>query len=45
VKIARCEGASQAVEVRKFLNRIYNQGGKPRTERLTDDDVITLAGT
>ena len=36
---------AKAVEVRKFLNRIYNQGGKPEDlSGLTDDDVITLAG-
>jgi DNA-directed RNA polymerase subunit beta len=36
---------AKAAEVRKFLNRIYNQGGKPEDlSGLTDDDVITLAG-
>src|SRR5258707_1012076 len=36
---------TKAAEVRKFLNRIYNQGGKPEDlSGLTDDDVITLAG-
>jgi DNA-directed RNA polymerase subunit beta len=36
---------AKAAEVRKFLNRIYNHGGKPEDlSGLTDDDVITLAG-
>jgi DNA-directed RNA polymerase subunit beta len=36
---------AKAVEVRKFLNRIYNHGGKPEDlSGLSDEDVITLAG-
>jgi DNA-directed RNA polymerase subunit beta len=39
------KAGTKAVEVRKFLNRIYNHGGKPEDlSGLTDDDVITLAG-
>src|SRR5712672_2525083 len=39
------KASAKAVEVRTFLNRIYNQGGKPEDlSGLTDDDVITLAG-
>jgi DNA-directed RNA polymerase subunit beta len=35
---------TKAAEMRKFLNRIYNHGGKPEDlSGLTDDDVITLA--
>jgi DNA-directed RNA polymerase subunit beta len=46
VKIGEMLKASaKAAEVRKFLNRIYNHGGKPEDlSGLTDDDVITLAG-
>jgi DNA-directed RNA polymerase subunit beta len=36
---------SKAAEMRKFLNRIYGQGGKPEDiSELSDDDVMTLAG-
>ncbi|HZF19247.1 MAG TPA: DNA-directed RNA polymerase subunit beta [Burkholderiales bacterium] len=36
---------AKAAEVRKFLNRIYGQGGKPEDiSGLSDDDVMTLAG-
>src|ERR1700704_5517313 len=36
---------AKAVEMRKFLNRIYGQGGKPEDiSGLSDDDVMTLAG-
>jgi DNA-directed RNA polymerase subunit beta len=36
---------SKAAEMRKFLNRIYGQGGKPEDiSGLSDDDVMTLAG-
>src|SRR6266702_142600 len=36
---------AKAAEVRKFLNRIYSQGGKPEDlSVLTDEDVMTLAG-
>ena len=36
---------AKAAEVRKFLNRIYNHGGKPEDlSGLSDEDVITLAG-
>src|SRR5216110_2313937 len=39
------KAGTKAVEMRKFLNRIYNQGGKPEDlSGLSDDDVITLAG-
>ncbi|TMH40417.1 MAG: DNA-directed RNA polymerase subunit beta [Betaproteobacteria bacterium] len=39
------KAGTKAVEMRKFLNRIYNHGGKPEDlSGLTDDDVITLAG-
>ncbi|TMH79263.1 MAG: DNA-directed RNA polymerase subunit beta [Betaproteobacteria bacterium] len=39
------KASAKAAEVRKFLSRIYNQGGKPEDlSVLTDDDVITLAG-
>src|SRR2546423_1424814 len=39
------KAGTKAVEMRKFLNRIYNHGGKPEDlAGLTDDDVITLAG-
>jgi DNA-directed RNA polymerase subunit beta len=39
------KASAKAAEVRKFLNRIYNHGGKPEDlSGLTDDDVITLAG-
>src|SRR5262249_1067800 len=35
---------TKAAEVRKFLTRIYGQGGKPEDlGALTDDDVLTLA--
>ncbi|HKW39209.1 MAG TPA: DNA-directed RNA polymerase subunit beta [Burkholderiales bacterium] len=35
---------SKAAEMRKFLNRIYGQGGKPEDiGELSDDDVMTLA--
>jgi len=46
VKIGEMLKASaKAVEVRKFLNRIYNHGGKPEDlSGLSDEDVITLAG-
>jgi len=46
VKIGEMLKASaKAAELRKFLSRIYNQGGKPEDlSVLTDDDVITLAG-
>jgi DNA-directed RNA polymerase subunit beta len=46
VKIGEMLKASvKAAEMRKFLNRIYNHGGKPEDlSGLTDDDVITLAG-
>jgi DNA-directed RNA polymerase subunit beta len=46
VKIGEMLKASaKAAEVRKFLNRIYNHGGKPEDlSGLTDEDVITLAG-
>jgi DNA-directed RNA polymerase subunit beta len=46
VKIGEMLKASaKAAEVRKFLNRIYNQGGKPEDlSGLSDEDVITLAG-
>jgi DNA-directed RNA polymerase subunit beta len=36
---------AKAAEMRKFLNRIYGQGGKPEDiSGLSDDDVMTLAG-
>jgi DNA-directed RNA polymerase subunit beta len=36
---------TKATEVRKFLNRIYGQGGKPEDiSELSDDDMMTLAG-
>jgi DNA-directed RNA polymerase subunit beta len=36
---------AKAAEMRKFLNRIYGQGGKPEDlSELSDDDVMTLAG-
>jgi DNA-directed RNA polymerase subunit beta len=36
---------AKAAEMRKFLTRIYNQGGKPEDlGTLSDDDVMTLAG-
>jgi DNA-directed RNA polymerase subunit beta len=36
---------AKAAEVRKFLNRIYGQGGKPEDiSELSDDDVMALAG-
>jgi len=36
---------AKAVEIRKFLNRIYGQGGKPEDiSELSDDDVMALAG-
>src|SRR5438093_641007 len=36
---------AKAAELRKFLGRIYNHGGKPEDlSGLSDDDVITLAG-
>jgi DNA-directed RNA polymerase subunit beta len=36
---------AKAAEVRKFLNRIYGQGGKPEDiSGLSDDDIMTLAG-
>jgi DNA-directed RNA polymerase subunit beta len=36
---------AKAAEVRKFLNRIYNHGGKPEDlSGLSDEEVITLAG-
>src|SRR5438445_2287264 len=36
---------AKAAELRKFLGRIYNHGGKPEDlGGLSDDDVITLAG-
>jgi len=36
---------TKAAEMRKFLNRIYGQGGKPEDiSGLSDDDVMTLAG-
>jgi DNA-directed RNA polymerase subunit beta len=36
---------AKAAEVRKFLNRIYNHGGKPEdVSGLSDDEVVTLAG-
>jgi DNA-directed RNA polymerase subunit beta len=36
---------AKAAEVRKFLNRIYNHGGKPEDlSVLSDEDVMTLAG-
>src|SRR5436190_1015501 len=39
------KAGTKAVEMRKFLNRIYNQGGKPEDlSGLSDDDVITVAG-
>ncbi len=39
------KASTKAVEVRKFLNRIYNHGGKPEDlSGLSDEDVITLAG-
>jgi len=39
------KASAKVAEVRKFLSRIYNQGGKPEDlSVLTDDDVITLAG-
>jgi len=39
------KAGAKAVEVRKFLNRIYNHGGKPEDlSGLSDEDVITLAG-
>ncbi len=39
------KASAKAAELRKFLSRIYNQGGKPEDlSVLTDDDVITLAG-
>jgi DNA-directed RNA polymerase subunit beta len=35
---------TKAAEMRKFLTRIYNQGGKPEDlGELSDDDVMTLA--
>jgi DNA-directed RNA polymerase subunit beta len=35
---------AKAAEMRKFLNRIYGQGGKPEDiSELSDDDVMTLA--
>jgi DNA-directed RNA polymerase subunit beta len=35
----------KVAEMRKFLNRIYNQGGKPEDlSGLSDEDLITLAG-
>jgi DNA-directed RNA polymerase subunit beta len=35
---------AKSAEVRKFLNRIYGQGGKPEDlSGLSDEDVITLA--
>src|SRR5580765_4282080 len=35
---------TKALEMRKFLTRIYNQGGKPEDlGELSDDDVMTLA--
>src|SRR5436853_213365 len=38
------KASAKAAELRKFLGRIYNQGGKPEDlSVLTDDDVITLA--
>src|SRR5207302_5107924 len=38
------KASAKAAELRKFLSRIYNQGGKPEDlSVLTDDDVITLA--
>jgi len=39
------KASAKAVEVRKFLNRIYNHSGKPEDlSGLSDEDVITLAG-
>jgi len=39
------KASAKAAEVRKFLNRIYNHGGKPEDlSGLSDEDVITLAG-
>jgi DNA-directed RNA polymerase subunit beta len=36
---------SKAAEVRKFLTRIYSQGGKPEDlGELSDDDIMTMAG-
>jgi DNA-directed RNA polymerase subunit beta len=36
---------AKAVEMRKFLNRIYSHGGKPEDLGvLSDEDVMTLAG-
>ena len=38
------KASAKAVEVRKFLNRIYNHSGKPEDlSGLSDEDVITLA--
>src|SRR6266487_4647518 len=38
------KASAKAVEVRKFLNRIYNHSGKPENlSGLSDEDVITLA--
>jgi len=38
------KASAKGPEVRKFLNRIYNQGGKPEDlSVLSDDDVMTLA--
>jgi DNA-directed RNA polymerase subunit beta len=39
------KAGAKGVEVRKFLNRIYGQGGKPEDiSELSDEDVLTLAG-
>ncbi len=39
------KASAKAAELRKFLSRIYNHGGKPEDlGGLSDDDVITLAG-
>jgi DNA-directed RNA polymerase subunit beta len=39
------KAGTKAAEMRKFLNRIYDHGGKPEDlSALADDDVITLAG-
>jgi DNA-directed RNA polymerase subunit beta len=39
------KAGTKAAEMRKMLNRIYNQSGKPEDlGSLTDDEIITLAG-
>src|SRR5207244_763548 len=39
------KAGTKAVEMRKFLNRIYNHGGKPEDlSGFSDEDVITMAG-